>query len=508
MRTSKIILALLLCIALAPLLPAQGTLQDTGSIRGIVKDKDGAPLPGVSIEVKSPAMMGTQTAVTNEQGAFRLTLLRIGFYSLTANLPGFQAYKRDGLQVTLGGTINLNIDLQPAAIQEEVTVTAASPVVDVKSSTTEKLFRAELLQNVPIGRDLGTIVTLTPGVVSASSVKGGTAANTLYHVDGLYANDPDNAQLGANVDFNIMEEVEIITGGMPAEVGIASGGYVNAVTRSGGNKLSGLFQGFVNREPWSTMVVTEDQLRGLGLGLPAVAVYSFDLTGSLGGPIIKDKMWFFANGRYGANENRSGFVPWTSPLGVSYTDFNREGYNFGGMGKLTFQPTKNLRIMVNGNYRAAYANTRANGLYMPFDCTYTDDPWANTNAFGSATYILNSDTFIEARVGYLEVSAMLLLPDPSQSGVDLNLVPHNYDRYTILLVRNGRPDERMDRPADLPGLAPPDPLPGQPPRRRPRIQGGLRAQLGGLQLVRLAGDAPRPVLVQRQSVLLARATMG
>ena len=102
----------------------------------------------------------------------------------------------------------------------------------------------------------------------------------------LYANDPDNAQLGANVDFNIMEEVEIVTGGMPAEVGIASGGYVNAVTRSGGNKFSGLFQAFYNREPWSTTVVPEDQLRALGLGLPAVAVFNYDLTGSVDDPQV------------------------------------------------------------------------------------------------------------------------------------------------------------------------------------------------------------------------------
>ncbi|MDP2916068.1 MAG: TonB-dependent receptor [Candidatus Aminicenantes bacterium] len=448
MRLLKAVFAVFLCFTLVPALLAQGTSQDTGAIRGIVKDKDGVFLPGVNILVTSPAIMGSQSAVTNEGGAFRLPLLRVGVYTLTASVQGFKTYKREAIRVALAGTVTLNIELLQASIEEEVTVTASSPVVDVKSSQTSKYFKADLLQNIPIGRNLESIVTLAPGVVSASSVKGGTAANTIYHVDGLYANDPDNAQGGTNLDFNIMEEVEIVTGGMQAEVGIATGGYVNAVTRSGGNKFSGLLQGFYNREPWTTVVVPEDQLRALGLGLPAVAIYAFDLSGSVGGPIIKDKIWFFSNGRYGGSVNRSGFVPWKSPLGVSYTDFNRENSNWGAMGKLTLQPAKKLRITFNGNYRAAYATTRASGLYMPYDCTYADSPWANTNAFGSLTYIVDPNTFLEARVGYLEVSAMLLLPDPSQSGANLDIVPHNYDRYTGYWFGTGdRTNEWIGRPS-------------------------------------------------------------
>jgi hypothetical protein len=447
MKLSKLFFALFLCLALASALSAQGTSQDTGSIRGTVKDSEGSPLPGVTISIVSPALMGTQSVVTNETGAFRFTLLRIGTYSLTTSLPGFQVYKADDLRVTLGGTVTVTITLLPVKIEEQVTVTAASPVVDTKASSISKVMKSDLLQNIPLARDLGTIVTLTPGVVSAASVKGGTAANTIYHVDGLYANDPDNAQLGANVDYNMMEEVSVITGGMPAEVGITTGGYVNAVTRSGGNNFSGMLQGFYNKEPWTTLVVPVDMLRALGLGSPAVAIYSWDLSASFGGPIIKDKLWFFTNGRYGRNSNRSGFVPWTSPLGVSYGDFSRDGWNWGGMAKLTFQPTKDLRISVNGNYRAAYANTRASGLYMPYDCTYTDSPWANYNAFGSVTYLMGPNTYLEARGGYLEVSANLLLPNPSQSGLNLETTPHNYDRYTTFWFGTGdRTNEWIGRP--------------------------------------------------------------
>jgi len=447
MKYSKILVVTLLCFALVPALSAQGTTQDTGSIRGTVKDNQGSPLPGVTVTVTSPAIMSSQSAQTNESGFFRLPLLRVGTYALTAELQGFKSLRRENIYVGLSATVSLNFTLEQAAIAEQITVTAASPVVDVKTSSTQKYFQSDLLQKLPMAQNLGNVVTLAPGVVSASSVKGGTAANTIYHVDGLYANDPDNAQLGVNVDFNIMEEVEVMTGGMPAEVGIATGGYINAVTKSGGNSFSGMFQGWYNKDSFTTVVVPEDQLRAMGLGLPTVAVFSYDLSASFGGPIIKDKIWFFANGRYGRGEDVSNFVPWTSPLGVTYDAFNRTNWNWGGMGKLTFQPSKYLRITVNGNARENRTNTRATGLFMPYDCTYRDDPWGNYNTFGSITYVLDPDTIIEARGGYLEVSAMLTLPDPSQTGEDLNKVAHNQDRYTTYWFGTGdRTNEWIGRP--------------------------------------------------------------
>jgi outer membrane receptor protein involved in Fe transport len=447
MKYSKILLSIIMCLALVSALSAQGTTQDTGTIRGTINDNEGNPLPGVTITVTGPAIMGTQTAISNESGAFRLPLLRVGTYTLTAELQGFKTVKRENIYVGLAATVTLNFAMEQAAIAEEVTVVAASPVVDVKSSTTANYYKADLLQNLPISRTLGGVVTMAPGVISASSVKGGTAANTIYNVDGLYANDPDNAQLGVNVDFNLMEEVEIMTGGMPAEIGITSGGFVNAVTRSGGNRFSGLFQVFYNREPWTTIVVPQDQLTSMGLGKPSVDIYSYDLSGSFGGPIFKDKLWFFTNGRYGRTESRSGFVKWTSPLGVTYDEFNRKPWNWGGFGKLTFQPSKNIRIALNGNYRASYTNTRASGLFMPYDCTYADSPWANYNAFGTVTWLIDPNTFLEVRGGYLEVSAMLLLPNPSQSGQDLNKVAHNYDYYTSYYFGTGdRTNEWIGRP--------------------------------------------------------------
>ena len=432
----------MLCLALFSLLNAQAT-REASTIRGVITDPEGTPLPGVTVTVTSPALMGTRSTTTNEQGSYRIPLLPIGTYTMTAELQGFQTVKRENIEVRLATTVTLNFELNPATIEEEVTVMAASPLVDIKASSVAKYFTVDLLQNLPISRDLGTIVTLAPGVVAAAQIKGGTASNTTYQVDGLYANDPDNAQLGVNIDFNIMEEVEVATGGMPAEVGISSGGFINAVTRSGGNKFSGLFQVLYNNEDFSTVVIPEDQLKSMGLGKPAVAIFNYDLSAGFGGPIFKDKLWFYTNGRYGRREDRSGFVPWTSPLGVSYDEYNQKTWNWGGFGKLTFQLRKDLKFSFNANARENYRNTRSSGLFTPFDCHYHDDPWGNYNAFGVATWLIDDNTFLEVRGGWLEVSAMLTIVNTEEkSGTEIN-----YDSYTGYYFGTGyRINEWIGRP--------------------------------------------------------------
>ncbi|MDH5743992.1 MAG: TonB-dependent receptor, partial [Candidatus Aminicenantes bacterium] len=444
MKEQKIFLVVLLCLALVSSLNAQATTREASTIRGVVTDNEGVPLPGVTVTVTGPALMGSRSGVTNDQGAFRIPLLPVGTYTLTAELTGFQTLRRENIEVRLATTVTLNFELNPATIEEEVTVTAASPLVDIKASSVAKYFTFDLLQNLPIGRDLGTIVTMAPGVVAANQIKGGTASNTTYHVDGLYANDPDNAQLGVNIDFNIMEEVEVATGGMPAEVAIASGGFINAVTRSGGNDFSGLFQVIYDNEDFSTVVVPEDQLTSMGLGKPNVNIFNYDLSGGFGGPIIKDKLWFYVNGRYGKDERRSGFVPWTSPLGMSYDEYNQETWNWGGFGKFTFQLSKKLRFAVNGNARENFRNTRASGLFTPFDCHYHDDPWGNYSAFGVATWLIDENTFLEARGGWLEVSAMLTIVNTEEkSNTEIN-----YDNYTGYYFGTGyRINEWIGRPS-------------------------------------------------------------
>ena len=425
------------------ILYAQISSQETGSIRGVVKDNEGVPLPGVSITVKGPSLMGQATDVSREDGTFRILLLPPGQYAVTAELPGFKTATLENVEVRLGMAISVSITMIPETLAEEITVVGEAPVIDVKSSKTQQIYKSDLIQNIPIGRSLQSVITLTPGTVSSSNVKGGTAANNTYRIDGLNANDPCQQQLDIPIDFNLFEEVEIVTGGMPAEVGGTSGAYVNVVTKSGGNEFSGMVQSYFINEDLTTVVLPQEELTALGLSKPSAPIYDYDFSGNFGGPIIKDKIWFYLNGRYGADKYNTGFIPFTSPYdGTYYDTFHRKSHNWGTFMKLTFQLSKSVKLALMGNARQTYRNTRASGWNMPFDCHYHDDPWANYAATGVLTWLIDSNTYLEVRGGYTKVDSMLTLVRP-----ELTTVPYMYDYYTGYYFGTGyRPNEWTGRP--------------------------------------------------------------
>jgi len=444
MRKLKVFSLVILFLSSFYVLNAQISSRQTGSIKGIITDEEGNPLPGVAITVTGPALMGKATDVTREAGTFRILLLPPGEYMLVAELQGFKTVKQEKVDVRLGLTVTINIKMAPATIEEEVTVVGMSPIVDVKASKTQQLFKSDLIQNLPIGRNLGAIITLTPGTVDSTNVKGGTAAGNTYQIDGLNANDPCQQQLNIPLDFNLMDEVEVITGGYPAEIGTTTGGFVNVITKSGGNRYSGTLQAYYTNKDMTKAVLPQVELSALGLKKPTAPVYDYELTGGFGGPILKDRLWFYMDGRYGRNVYNSDFIPFTSPYdGTFYDTFDRKAYNWNAFLKLTFQIAKNLKLSLMGNARKAFANTRASGWWMPFDGTYHDDPWANYASTGVFTWVIDQNTYLELRGGYTNVDAMLLLTRP-----ELTDVPYMWDGYTGYYFGTGyRPNEWTGRPS-------------------------------------------------------------
>ena len=425
-------------------LNAQISSRETGSIKGIITDEEGNPLPGVAITVSSPALMGKATDVTRQDGGFRIVLLPPGEYTLVAELQGFKTVKQEKIDVRLGLTVTINIKMAVTTIAEEITVVGLAPVVDVKASKTQQIFKSDLFQNLPIGRNLAAIITLTPGTVNPQNVKGGTAGANIYQIDGLNANDPCQAQLDIPIDFNVMEEVEVITGGAPSEVGVTLGGFVNVITKSGGNDFSGQFQLYYTNKDLAKPVLPKEELSALGLAKPAAPVYDYELSGGFGGPIIKDRLWFYADGRYARNVYNSNFIPFTSPYDGKYYDtFDRKNYSWAGFLKFTLQLAKNMKFSLMGNAQQSFYNTRALSWWMPFDCTYHDDPWANYAGTGVFTWVIDQNTYLELRGGYTNVDAMLLLTRP-----ELTDVPYMWDGYTGYYFGTGyRPNEWIGRPS-------------------------------------------------------------
>lgn len=297
------------CVAFALALPAVAFAQS--SFTGVVKDTSGAVLPGVTVEAASPALIeGSKTDITDANGQYRLVDLRPGVYTVTFTLPGFKTTRQEKVELRADFTGTLNATLEVGALEEAITVTGASPTVDVSSNAKVEVMTAEILEQVPTGRSIQALAQLVSGVslnvpdVGGSrgmqqtymSTRGLTSANNIVTVDGLMVNglDGDGA---VQQYFNqaMMEEMSYQTSGAGADVS-PGGVRMNIVPKDGGNRFSGAFFGAWNDKALQSKNLTDDIIaRGLRTGGGVDRIYDFNL--AIGGPIKKDKLWFFTSGR-------------------------------------------------------------------------------------------------------------------------------------------------------------------------------------------------------------------
>jgi hypothetical protein len=308
------------------LLPTAALAQAT--IAGIVKDASGAVLPGVTVEGASPALIEkVRTVVTDGTGQYRIEDLRPGTYTVTFTLQGFSTFKREGIELTGSFTATVNADLKVGALSETITVTGETPVVDVKSAEREETLSTDTVRAIPTVRSYNAMVVLVPGVVTnLNDVATGTATTQypIYggrlnegrlSIDGLYVGNPPggNQPPGYSADIGNAQEITYSTSGGLGES--ETGGLtMNVVGKTGGNIFSGAtFLSFTGASLQGNNITAADQAAGLSTPLPLTHVY--DLNGSVGGPIAKDKVWFFVNARVQGNRRQTALVDYNANAG-------------------------------------------------------------------------------------------------------------------------------------------------------------------------------------------------
>src|SRR5688572_30361137 len=315
-------------------LPAAAYAQ--ASITGVVKDSSGGVLPGVTVEASSPALIEkVLSAVTDESGLYRIVDLRPGTYSVSFTLPGFTTVKREGVELTGTFVATINADLKVGALSETITVTGETPVVDLQSTRRETVISADVIQALPATRAYGSLLNVMPGVTVDNNGLAATPTMTFFSAHGGRTNEGRMAINGMNVaasfngggvssltyDTNNVEEVNmIVSGGLgEAETG---GPTMNLVPRSGGNTFSG--QAFFNTAgKWSTGDNVDDTLRAAGIERSQGIINSYDASGSLGGPIKRDRLWFYGSYRkYSTMSPAAGNVRLNAYAG----DFSRWDY--------------------------------------------------------------------------------------------------------------------------------------------------------------------------------------
>ena len=298
------------CAVLAPL----AAQQTASGIAGIVRDPSGAVLPGVTVEAASPALIEkVRTVVTDGTGQYRIELLPPGDYTVTFTLTGFTGVRRGGIQLTGTFTAAIDAEMRVGAVEETITVTGETPIVDVQSATQQRVIDRDLIDKLPAGRSPFAQMALIPGVVVAANnqdvggatqlsgaitmqVHGTTGASQLLMENGLSTAalvSPANSQITFNMAA--AQEIAVDYAGASADTN-ASGVKMNVIPREGGNTYNGTL--FVNgaAESWQADNFS-DELQAAGLRSPDAIRRMYDINPGFGGPLQRDRLWFYASGR-------------------------------------------------------------------------------------------------------------------------------------------------------------------------------------------------------------------
>src|SRR5689334_9526100 len=292
--------ALLTCFALfAGSVFAQSST--TGSIEGSVTDSTGAAVPGIAVRVTSPNLISAQTATTDDSGRYKILNLPPGRYAVTIEAEkGFAKFERTDVEVNLSRNTSVEVQLQPAGAQASVTITdTAGAAVDVSGNTTGSNVSTDQFSNFPTQRTVQGLYTIAPTVTRSGlrdatgrdrdpSVAGSSGPENNYILDGVNTTDPAFGGSGANLPFEFVQEVEIKTGAYGPEYGKSTGGIFNVITKSGGNEFHGDIFGY-----GTTKGLVREVKNFPFTGSAANGFSEVDLGGDIGGPIVKDKLWFF-----------------------------------------------------------------------------------------------------------------------------------------------------------------------------------------------------------------------
>lgn len=383
---------LLACASLASGVLAQGL---TGSIEGTLRDQSGGVLPGVRVTVSSPTLIGgAQVRVTGSDGTYHFPALPPGDYTVAFELRGFQKIEHRGVAIQPDQTITLNLQMAPATVSQQVTVTGAAPIVDVRTTAVATTIGQQVIQELPIARRFTDLVNTLPGVQNGlytfspvNAVNGSSVTDNVYTVNGLNFVDPQVSSAVTDIAYDDIQEAQVSTSGQTAEYGTASGGVFNYILKSGSNQFHGLLDDYTQLKALTASNISPAQAQQ-GIA-PTAFDHVYDYDADLGGPILHNRLWFF--GSYNGLSEPETYSSFPTPVATTQWETTA---------KLDAQVSKNQRLSFFYNYRHRY--------YDPFNFGFTTaaDPrtwisitWQNTLYGLNYTFTPNANTIVNLRAG-------------------------------------------------------------------------------------------------------------
>jgi len=419
-----------LALGLVVCLAGTGWAQEqTGSIQGVVKDSSGAVVPGVTVEARSSQLVGVASAVTDSAGVYRFPALAPGVYTVTANLQGFAPGKVADISLALGQLLRVDLALGALRVTESVVVTGESPLIDVKQSASFATVSRTILDKIPKGRDFTSVVAVAPGAQNESyaggiQIDGASGSENRFIVDGMDTTSMRSGTTGKTVLLDFVQEVQVKSSGYNAEFGGATGGVINVISKSGSNRFRGSAGAYYTGNMWrgpirnSWRVNPNTDVGGNFNGdLEQVFGRDNDKWNNVnpvvdfGGPVFKDKLWFYA----GFSQNRNDYsrtvkFVYGTPVGVerTFTWFDQQRYmNWNA----TTQFGSNLRLRVAGAHQWDTSRRSApgfvsqgstfsglSGAQASLNGQSTTGPWTTSSWYADETrmqqsYVLNGSDY-------------------------------------------------------------------------------------------------------------------
>lgn len=451
-------LCVVLLLAFTLLVPCAARAQNLslGSINGTVSDASGGALPGVTVTAASPALqVGRMSTVTDGEGKYQIIDLPRGTYEVRFELQGFQPLIRQQVQLSAGFAARIDASLTIGAVTEAITVTGASPVVDVTTTRGGQTVNTELLTTaLPGNKTMGDLVQMTPGLTNTAGENPGTLGLKGRPRFNSYGTDSDNSNTTMMIDgFQIIannplpdvgatQEVDVKTFGHGAEVK-EDGAAMNMIVKSGGNEFHGEASTALSKQPSDNL---DDTLRKRGLAVGQELKYFSDSDINLGGRIIRDKLWFFGSYRERRSKNsQTGLVLNAGPDGRYLTGDEPAAFpkqlarNVAA--KVSYQMTP--RYQLNGYFTRDKNFNEADLQIAPFGAAvnFAHSPWEQTNPFDWKPYVYKTEfhgtpsntTFFDVQYGKSGYKLYYGI-QPQSIGV-----PTMYDRSTLLLTGSNIP---------------------------------------------------------------------
>ncbi|MFQ5877177.1 MAG: carboxypeptidase regulatory-like domain-containing protein [Acidobacteriota bacterium] len=439
--------------ALLAVWPAAAPAQTSGGLRGQITDDRGWPIPGATVTVVSTGRGVTgRGAVTDDAGFFQVPALPASRdYIVLVSFPGYATVRMSEVEVVAGRYTTLRIALsKQSEFEERVKVRARAPTIDLERTGTETRFTSEFIDSLPLlGRNYQDLLALVPGVTDVDgdgnpNIHGARETNVNTLVDGVSTTDPLTGLLGAQLNIESIQEIEVITSGATAEFSRAQGGFANVITKSGGNDFRGSFKFFWRGSALdgNGAGVDDPRLHG-GVGESGLRDLTFDdFTPFLSfeGPIVRDRAWFFTSLEY---------IQIEEPVNALNSAFVRSLQEFRGFGKFTFQLTPNNRLALSINYDPQEHLNQGLNSFTREESGFTLDQGGVILTL-KATSIFNPSVALETTVSsFNERPGIVPTLDPDTNGNGVLFIDHNGNGFIELTERDAGEDFDNDGAFDV-----------------------------------------------------------